>query len=54
MVKWRLVAHEVLDVLAQDEVEVTWSGDQHVVEAFPAECPDEAFRNSVRPRWGER
>jgi len=27
---------------------VAWSGDQKVVEAFPSQCPDEAFRNRVR------
>jgi hypothetical protein len=39
----RSVRVEVIDVLAQHDVEVTWSGDQHVVKAFPAECPDEPF-----------
>jgi hypothetical protein len=31
-----------------------WSGDQHVVEAFPAQCPDEAFHDRVRPRCPDR
>ena len=30
-------------------VEVAWSGDQEVVEAFPAQCPDEAFRDRIAP-----
>src|SRR4051794_26693081 len=30
--------------------EVVWSGNQDVVEAFPAERADEAFRDRVRPR----
>ena len=45
----------VLNVLAQYDVEVAWSGDQEVVEAFPAEGADEAFRDGVRtgcPDWG--
>jgi hypothetical protein len=33
----RAVGVEVLDILAQDDVEVAWSGDQEVVEAFPAQ-----------------
>ena len=45
---------EVLDVLVQDDVEVTWSGDQEVVEAFPAQRPDEAFRDRVRLRCPDR
>ena len=28
---------------------MAWSGDQKVVEAFPSQCPDEPFRNRVRP-----
>ena len=43
----RSVPVVVLDVLAQDDVEVAWSGDQQVVEAFPAQCPDEAFRRTA-------
>ena len=50
----RAVGVEVLDVLAQHDVEVTWSGDQEVVEAFPSPCPDEAFRNRVRPGRSDR
>ena len=34
-------------VLAQHCGEVVWSGDQEVVEAFPAERADEAFRDRV-------
>ena len=49
MVKWRLVAHVVLDELAQHCREVAPSGDQKVVEAFPTERADEAFRDRVRP-----
>jgi hypothetical protein len=44
----------VLEVLAQDNVEVAWSSDQEVVEAFPAQCPDEPFRDRVRPRRSYR
>jgi len=40
----------VLHILAQHDVEMTWPGDQEVVEAFPAQCPDEPFRDRVRPR----
>jgi hypothetical protein len=40
---------EMLHILAQHDVEVAWSGDQKVVEAFPSQCSDEAFRNRVRP-----
>ena len=43
------------DVLAYNCGEMASSGDQDVVEAFPAQCPDEAFRDRVRPRcpdWG--
>jgi hypothetical protein len=38
----------MLHVLAQHDLEVAWSGDQDVVEAFPAQCLDEAFRDRVR------
>ena len=44
----------MLHVLAQHDVEVSWSRDQHVVEAFPAQCPDEAFRDRVRPGCPDR
>jgi len=33
---------------------MVWSGDQDVVEAFAAQCPDEAFRDRVRPRCPDR
>jgi hypothetical protein len=32
----RAVGAEVLDILAQKDVKVAWSGDQEVVEVFPA------------------
>ena len=35
----RSVRVEVLHVLAQYDVEVAWSGDQEVVEAFPSRVP---------------
>jgi hypothetical protein len=45
----RSVRVEVLDILAQHGGEVASSDDQDVVEAFSAQCPDEAFRDRVRP-----
>src|SRR3954454_15294310 len=39
----------VREVLLQYDREVALSGDQELVEAFPAERPDEAFRDRVRP-----
>ena len=45
----RAVRIEMLHILAQHDVEVAWSGDQEVVEAFPSQCPDEAFRDRGRP-----
>ena len=39
----------VLDELLQYHREVALSGDQELVEAFPAERADEAFRDRVRP-----
>jgi len=39
----------MLHVLAQHDVEVAWSGDQKVVEAFPSQCPDEPFGDRVGP-----
>jgi hypothetical protein len=45
---------EVLHILAQYDLEMTWVGDQEVVEAFPAQCPDEPFRDRVRPRRSYR
>jgi hypothetical protein len=44
----RSVPVVMLDVLAQYDVQVAWSGDQEVVEAFPAQGADEAFRDGVR------
>jgi hypothetical protein len=45
----------VLDELMQHRREVAPSGDQQVVEAFAAQCADEAFGDRVGPRrahWG--
>src|ERR687890_1413334 len=39
----------MLQVLAQYDVEMAWSGDQKVVEAFPSQGADEPFRDRVRP-----
>jgi hypothetical protein len=38
----------MLRVLAQYRGEMSGSGDQEVVEAFPAQGADEAFRDRVR------
>jgi hypothetical protein len=38
----------MLDVFAQHDVEVAWSGDQNVVEAFAAQGADEPFRDRIR------
>jgi hypothetical protein len=48
------VGVEVLDILAQHDLEVAWSGDQEVVEAFPAQGADEPFGDGVRPRCLDR
>ena len=45
----RAVRVEVLHISAQDDIEVAGSGDQDVVELFPAQGADEAFRDRVRP-----
>jgi hypothetical protein len=50
----RAVCVEVLDVLTQNDVEVAWSGDQQVVETFPAQSADEPFRDRVRSRCPDR
>ena len=50
----RSVGVEVLQVLAKYDVEVAWSGDQKVVEAFPAQGSDEAFCDRVRPGCPDR
>ena len=50
----RPVRVEVLDVLTQNDVEVAWSGDQQVVETFPAQGADEPFRDRVRSRCPDR
>jgi hypothetical protein len=49
MVKWRLVAHVVLDELAQHFGEVAGPGDQEVVQALPAQRADPALDDGVRP-----
>ena len=41
-------------ILAQHDVEMTWSDDQEVVEAFPAQGADEAFGDRVRPGCPDR
>jgi hypothetical protein len=48
------VGVEVLDVLAQHDLEVSWSGDQQVVETFPAQGADEPFGDRVRPGRPDR
>jgi hypothetical protein len=45
----RSVSVVVLDELGQDLVEVSWSGDEDVVEAFAAQGADPALRDRVRP-----
>jgi hypothetical protein len=45
----RAVGVEVLQVFAQHDLEVAWSGDQDVVEAFPAQGADEPFGDGVVP-----
>ena len=50
----RSVPVVMLDVLVQYKVEVAWSGDQEVVEAFLAQGADEAFRDRVRPGCPDR
>jgi hypothetical protein len=41
-------------IFAQHDVEVAGSADRQMVEAFAAKCPDEAFRDRVRPRCPDR
>ena len=48
----RAVGVVVLHILAQHDVEVACSGDQDVIEAFPAQGADEPFRDRVRPGQG--
>ena len=43
----RPVGLEVLEILAQNDIEVAWPGDQEVVEAFPAQGTDEALGDGV-------
>jgi hypothetical protein len=50
----RAVGVVMLCVLAQYRGEMAGSGDQEVVEAFPAQCPDEALGDRVRPRSSDR
>ena len=44
----------VREILPHHDREVAWSGDQELVEAFPAQCLDEAFRDRVRPGCPDR
>src|SRR4051812_9349111 len=44
----------VLQILAQHDVEVAWSGDQDVVEAFSAQGGYEALGDCVRPGCPDR
>ena len=44
----------MLRILAQHDVEMASSDDQEVVEAFPAQSADEAFRDGVRSRSAYR
>jgi hypothetical protein len=44
----------MLHILAQRDVEMAWSGDQEVVEAFPSQGADEAFRDGIRPGCPDR
>jgi hypothetical protein len=44
----------VLDKLAQHYGEVSRSGDQEVIETFPAQRADEPFDDCVRPRCSHR
>ena len=50
----RSVPVVMLDVLAQYDVKVAWSGDQEVVEAFPAQGADEAFGDRLGPGCPDR
>jgi hypothetical protein len=50
----RAVGVVVLDVLAQHCREVAGSGDQEMVEAFPAQSADEAFGDRVGSRRADR
>ena len=44
----------MLHILAQHDVEMAWSGDQEVVEAFPAQGADEPFRDRIRAGCPDR
>ena len=44
----RAIIVVVVDKLGQDPAEVTLADWNHVVEAFPADCPYPPFRNRVR------
>ena len=50
----RSVRVEMLHILAQYDVEVAWSDDQEVVEAFPAQGADGAFRDRIRAGCPDR
>ena len=50
----RTVRVVVLDIFVQHRGKVAGSGDQEMVEAFAAQCADEAFGDRVRsrrPNW---
>ena len=44
----------MLDILAHNNVEVAWSRDQELVEAFAAQGPDEPLRDRVCPWYPDR
>jgi len=44
----------MLRILAQYDLEMAWSCDQEVIEAFPSQGADEAFRDSVCPGCPDR
>lgn len=50
----RPVVIEMVDVLVEHSVAVSFVVDQHPVGAFSADAADESFRAAVRPRWPRR
>jgi hypothetical protein len=44
----------MLRILAQYDLEMAWSCDQEVIEAFPSQGADEAFRDRVCPGCPDR
>jgi hypothetical protein len=44
----------MLHILAQYDVEMAWSDDQEVVEAFPSQGADEPFRDRIRAGCPDR